>query len=120
MVFMNQDIERSLTEEDKTDFKVTMDDFDIIKVLGRGTYGKVMLVEKQDTKEQYAMKSLRKKYIIDENQIEHNFVTKISLRLCGMNVSSVQCAQIRNRRNRLENFRTVLGYHVVDRIERKH
>jgi len=36
-------------------------------VLGRGTYGKVMLVEKKDNKKCYAMKTLRKKYIVDEN-----------------------------------------------------
>jgi len=36
-------------------------------VLGRGTYGKVMLVEKKDNKKFYAMKTLRKKYIVDEN-----------------------------------------------------
>lgn len=49
------------------DYKVSMEDFDIIKVLGRGTYGKVMLVQKRDTKKTFAMKSLRKKFIIDEN-----------------------------------------------------
>lgn len=58
------------------DIKVTIDDFDIIKVLGRGTYGKVMLVEKRDTKMKYAMKSLRKKYIIDENQLEHTMTER--------------------------------------------
>jgi serum/glucocorticoid-regulated kinase 2 len=29
---------------------VTIDDFDLIKVLGRGAYGKVMLVEKKSDK----------------------------------------------------------------------
>ena len=58
------------------EYKVTMDDFDIIKVLGRGTYGKVMLVEKRDTKKTYAMKSLRKKFIIDENQLEHTITER--------------------------------------------
>jgi serum/glucocorticoid-regulated kinase 2 len=33
-----------------------MDDFSLIKVLGRGTYGRVMLSEKNDTKELYAIK----------------------------------------------------------------
>ena len=56
--------------------KVCIDDFDIIKVLGRGTYGKVMLVDKKDTGKKYAMKSLRKKYIIDENQLEHTMTER--------------------------------------------
>jgi serum/glucocorticoid-regulated kinase 2 len=34
--------------------------------LGRGAFGKVMLVEKKDTKEIFALKSLRKEEIIDK------------------------------------------------------
>ena len=44
---------------------VTIDDFDLIKVLGRGAYGKVMLVEKKSDKQYYAMKSIRKEDIAD-------------------------------------------------------
>lgn len=51
--------------------KVTIDDFDLIKVLGKGSFGKVMLVRKKDTKEIYAMKTLRKAALIKRNQIEH-------------------------------------------------
>lgn len=40
--------------------KVTIDDFNLLKVVGRGAFGKVMLVEKKDTKEIYALKSIRK------------------------------------------------------------
>jgi len=51
--------------------KVTLDDFDILKVLGRGAFGKVMLVEMKKNKQVYAMKSLHKEEIIDKDQIEH-------------------------------------------------
>ena len=40
-------------------------------MLGRGTYGKVMLVEKKDSGRKYAMKSLRKKFLIDSKTIEN-------------------------------------------------
>jgi len=51
--------------------KITLDDFEILKVLGEGAFGKVRLVEKKDTKQIYAMKSLQKGYLIAKDQIEH-------------------------------------------------
>lgn len=47
------------------DKKVGLQDFIIKKVIGRGSFGKVFLVEKKGSKEVYAMKSLRKDVIID-------------------------------------------------------
>jgi serum/glucocorticoid-regulated kinase 2 len=40
-------------------------------VLGRGAFGKVTLVEKKDTKELFAMKSLKKEEIKDDEQMQH-------------------------------------------------
>lgn len=50
--------------------KLTLDDFEMLKVLGRGAYGKVMLVEKKDTKQVFAMKSLHKDKLIGKEQLE--------------------------------------------------
>ncbi|KAJ3448919.1 ribosomal protein S6 KINASE [Anaeramoeba flamelloides] len=51
--------------------KVSLKDFQLISVIGRGTYGKVMLVKKKDTEEVYAMKSLQKGMLADHQQISH-------------------------------------------------
>ena len=51
--------------------KVTIDDFEFLKVIGRGSFGKVMQVQKKDNKEILAMKILKKKAIIARNQVEH-------------------------------------------------
>lgn len=51
--------------------KVSLSDFNLISVLGKGAFGKVMLVEKKDTTQLFAMKSLRKEEIIEKNQVEH-------------------------------------------------
>ena len=48
----------------------------IRKVIGRGSFGKVFLVEKKDTKEVYAMKSLRKDVILDYDQVESTKLEK--------------------------------------------
>lgn len=45
---------------------VTLSDFEILKVIGRGSFGKVFLVQKKgDTSKIFAMKSLRKDVILD-------------------------------------------------------
>lgn len=51
--------------------KLAVEDFDLLKVIGKGSFGKVMLVRKKDTGKVYAMKVLNKKTIIERNEIEH-------------------------------------------------
>ena len=50
---------------------VTVRDFRTIKVIGKGSYGKVLLVEKKDTGKMYALKILKKNEILKRNQLEH-------------------------------------------------
>lgn len=50
---------------------VTMDDFDIIAVVGKGSYGKVMQVKKKDTGKVYAMKVLKKQMLVARKQVTH-------------------------------------------------
>merc|ERR1719510_2198437 len=53
------------------DTRVGPDDFDFLKVIGRGAFGKVMQVRYKKNKTIYAMKILRKKQIVKRNQVEH-------------------------------------------------
>ena len=53
------------------DTKVGIDDFHLLSVIGKGSYGKVMLVRKKDTNELLAIKMLKKDYIERRNQILH-------------------------------------------------
>lgn len=48
-----------------------LDSFKIIKVVGKGSFGKVFLVREIKTNEMFAMKVLRKDNIIKRNQVEH-------------------------------------------------
>lgn len=56
--------------------KADLNDFQIKSVIGKGSFGKVFLVEKKDTKKVYAMKSLRKDTILDYDQIESTMLEK--------------------------------------------
>ena len=53
-----------------------MADFVIKSVIGRGSFGKVFLVQKKDTKKVYAMKSLRKDVILENDQVESTKLEK--------------------------------------------
>ena len=56
--------------------EVKLEDFQILKVLGRGSFGKVCLVEYLPTKEILAMKSLKKDVLLDQDQIENTLLEK--------------------------------------------
>ena len=54
-----------------TNNKLSIEDFTIIKVVGKGSYGKVLLVKKNDDEQIYAMKVLKKASMVKRNQVEH-------------------------------------------------
>ncbi|KAI9644616.1 Serine/threonine-protein kinase [Ciborinia camelliae] len=47
------------------------DDFQILKLIGKGTFGQVYQVRKKDTKRIYAMKVLQKKVIVQKKEVAH-------------------------------------------------
>lgn len=47
--------------------KISKEDFYILKVIGRGSFGKVYLVRKKDSGIPYAMKILKKDQLIKKN-----------------------------------------------------
>lgn len=51
--------------------KVTQEDFELLTVIGRGSFGKVMQVKHKETGKIYAMKVMRKDAIIAKNQVKH-------------------------------------------------
>ena len=55
---------------------VTISDFTLLQVIGKGSYGKVYLVKKKDTQRHYALKILKKEEIIRKKQYEHTMAER--------------------------------------------
>lgn len=51
--------------------RVSVDDFDLLTVIGKGSFGKVMQVRKKDSGRIYAMKVLRKEAIVERDEVGH-------------------------------------------------
>ncbi|KAG6377084.1 kinase-like domain-containing protein [Boletus reticuloceps] len=58
---------------------LTIDEFELITVIGKGSFGKVMQVRKRDTMRIYALKTIRKAHIVDRKEITHTLAERLVL-----------------------------------------
>lgn len=60
-----------VNEKQKNTGNIGKHDFQMLSVIGKGSYGKVLLVKKKDSGELFALKVLKKSEILRRNQVEH-------------------------------------------------
>ncbi|TKA72823.1 hypothetical protein B0A49_05290 [Cryomyces minteri] len=55
---------------------LSIEDFELLKVVGKGSFGKVMQVMKRDTRRIYALKTIRKAHIISRSEVAHTLAER--------------------------------------------
>lgn len=58
---------------------LNMDAFELLKVIGKGSFGKVMQVRKKDTSRIYALKTIRKAHIVSRSEVTHTLAERTVL-----------------------------------------
>ncbi|KAF4981656.1 hypothetical protein FZEAL_2585 [Fusarium zealandicum] len=56
--------------------KLKIEDFELLKVVGKGSFGKVMQVRKKNTDRIYALKTIRKAHIISRSEVAHTLAER--------------------------------------------
>ena len=88
-------INKTIFSNHETIKEINLDEFKIIKILGRGLNGKVLLVKFVNNNKYYAMKSLNKKFFLDkENLIQNKILEKLDF--CFL-IKIIFCFETNNR-----------------------
>ncbi|KFA79421.1 hypothetical protein S40288_10177 [Stachybotrys chartarum IBT 40288] len=56
--------------------KLKIEDFELLKMVGKGSFGKVLQVRKKDTNRIYALKTIRKAHIISRPEVAHTLAER--------------------------------------------
>ncbi|KAJ8502781.1 hypothetical protein ONZ45_g11449 [Pleurotus djamor] len=72
--------EKKKKEEKKSQRKVVIDDFEMLRVLGKGCAGKVLLVRHKTTTDLFALKAITKRHVLAHQELQHTLTEQAVLK----------------------------------------
>lgn len=79
---LHEELKLTETILSKDGKNLTEEDFETLRLLGKGSFGKVLLAEKKDTGEYLAMKIIEKVSLLERNNVTNILSEKEVLQLC--------------------------------------
>ncbi|KIY50513.1 kinase-like protein [Fistulina hepatica ATCC 64428] len=76
----SKDANGSSKSKDRKSRKVVIDDFEMMRVLGKGCAGKVLLVKHRSTSELYALKAITKRHVLAHQELQHTLTEQAVLK----------------------------------------
>ncbi|KAG7100021.1 hypothetical protein E1B28_001807 [Marasmius oreades] len=70
----------ALKEKKKSTRKVVVTDFEMLRVLGKGCAGKVLLVRRKTSDDLYAMKAITKRHVLAHQELQHTLTEQAVLK----------------------------------------
>ena len=64
----------------KSQRKVVIDDFEMMRVLGKGCAGKVLLVRHKPTQDVFALKAITKRHVLAHQELQHTLTEQAVLK----------------------------------------
>ncbi|KAI0778952.1 hypothetical protein BD413DRAFT_490218 [Trametes elegans] len=68
------------SEKKKSQRKVVIDDFEMMRVLGKGCAGKVLLVRHKPSQDVYALKAITKRHVLAHQELQHTLTEQAVLK----------------------------------------
>ena len=59
--------------------RVSIDDFELLKLIGRGAFGEVRLCRERATRTVYAMKAMRKQQLFEQGKVAHAWAERVAM-----------------------------------------
>ncbi|KAJ2852736.1 cAMP-dependent protein kinase catalytic subunit [Coemansia brasiliensis] len=117
-----QQLQQALTAHERSyeDTHVRLDEFEVFRTVGTGSFGRVRLVRHRTTGKYYAMKVLRKSHVVRAKQVEHVNSERRILAECSCPFIVYMLGTCQDRQNLYFFMEYVVGGELFTYLRRYH